>query len=374
MASMNKPIAGDTDWATEINDNWTSIENNLIDKSIVTTKGDIIAASAASTPVRVAVGSNEQALIADSAQAAGVKWGTLPIAGGGTGATTAAAARTALDVPSNAEAVLDTIIDAKGDLIVGTAADTPARLAVGSNDQALIADSAQGAGVKWGTLTIAGGGTGATTAAGARSALDVPSTTEAILDTIIDAKGDLIVGTAADTPARLAIGSDGQVLTADSAQGSGMKWASVASPTTKRKTADESVTSSTALQDDDHLTLAVGANEEYVGTFEIFAGDLLTTTGCKVAIQAPTGSTLRVSAAKLDNAAFVYQKQTTTSDGALDFTTAETVSTTALFRLSVWVLVGGNSGSIKLRWAQSTSSGTALTFKRGSFMTMTKVN
>lgn len=144
--------------------------------------------------------------------------------------------------------------------------------------------------------------------------------------------------------------------------------------TTKRKTADESVTSSTTLQTDDHLTLAVGANEEYVGTFEIFAGDALTGTGCKVAIQAPSGSTLRVSAVKLDNAAFVYQKQTTTSDGALDFLTGETVSASALFRLSVWVLVGGSSGSISLRWAQSTSSGSALTFKRGSFMSMTKVS
>ena len=55
----------------------------------------------------------------------------------------AATARTALGVPSNAEAILDAIIDAKGDLIIGTAADTPVRLAIGVNGSVLIADSTQ---------------------------------------------------------------------------------------------------------------------------------------------------------------------------------------------------------------------------------------
>lgn len=51
----------------------------------------------------------------------------------------------------------------------------------------------------------------------------------AIQNAIVDAKGDLIAATAADTPARLAVGSNGQVLTADSTAATGLKWAAPSS-------------------------------------------------------------------------------------------------------------------------------------------------
>lgn len=44
-------------------------------------------------------------------------------------------------------------------------------------------------------------------------------------DAIWDAKGDLAVATAANTAARLAVGSNGQVLTVDSGEVTGLKWA-----------------------------------------------------------------------------------------------------------------------------------------------------
>jgi hypothetical protein len=46
--------------------------------------------------------------------------------------------------------------------------------------------------------------------------------------TVIDAKGDLVGGTGADTFARLAVGANGTVLTADSVETTGLKWATPA--------------------------------------------------------------------------------------------------------------------------------------------------
>jgi hypothetical protein len=51
----------------------------------------------------------------------------------------------------------------------------------------------------------------------------------AIQNTIVDAKGDLIAATAADTPARLAVGTNGQILTADSTAATGLAWAAAPS-------------------------------------------------------------------------------------------------------------------------------------------------
>jgi hypothetical protein len=53
------------------------------------------------------------------------------------------------DYITQATAVNPTIIDAKGDIITATAADTPARLAVGNNGETLVADSSATTGLRW---------------------------------------------------------------------------------------------------------------------------------------------------------------------------------------------------------------------------------
>jgi hypothetical protein len=56
----------------------------------------------------------------------------------------------------DSNAIQNSIVDAKGDLISATADNTPARLAVGTNGQTLVADSTASTGLKW--ATPAGGG------------------------------------------------------------------------------------------------------------------------------------------------------------------------------------------------------------------------
>jgi len=51
----------------------------------------------------------------------------------------------------------------------------------------------------------------------------------AIAKSIVDAKGDIIAATAADTVSRLAVGANDTVLTADSSTATGLKWAAPAS-------------------------------------------------------------------------------------------------------------------------------------------------
>jgi len=53
----------------------------------------------------------------------------------------------------DANAIQNTIVDAKGDLIAATAADTPARLAVGANDTMLVADSTAATGLTYKSAT-----------------------------------------------------------------------------------------------------------------------------------------------------------------------------------------------------------------------------
>jgi hypothetical protein len=81
----------------------------------------------------------------------------VDLKGGTTGQVLTKASGTDMDFSWTAVDPL-VILDAKGDLITATAADTPARLAVGTNNQVLTADSSTATGLKWATPAAGGGG------------------------------------------------------------------------------------------------------------------------------------------------------------------------------------------------------------------------
>jgi hypothetical protein len=99
--------------------------NSLSAASYVTAKGDLLAGTASGAIARVAVGTNNQALVADSTASTGVSYKTVALA---------------------------STLTAKGDIYVATASGTLARQGVGTNGQLLIADSTVTNGVKWGDL------------------------------------------------------------------------------------------------------------------------------------------------------------------------------------------------------------------------------
>jgi hypothetical protein len=96
---------------------------------------------------------------------------------------------TALDP---AGSVSKSIIDAKGDLIIGLSADNPSKLSVGSNNFVLTADNSQTLGVKWSALPTA-----STTGAGVVQLNDTYTSTSTVqaptanaLKTVFDLKED----------------------------------------------------------------------------------------------------------------------------------------------------------------------------------------
>src|SRR5262252_3738740 len=180
-----------------------------------TTLGDLIVRGSAAPPTRLGVGANGQVLTADSSQSLGIKWTTPASAGavtsvfGRTGAVVAQSADySAYYVPIARQVIAGSGLSGGGPLSADVAlAAIPMGPSGGAHAAGIVPDP------------------GAT--AGVVKFLREDASWAVPPGTFVDPTanlGDLIVRGASATT-RLGVGGDGQVLTADSSQPQGLKWA-----------------------------------------------------------------------------------------------------------------------------------------------------
>lgn len=140
------------------------------------------------------------------------------------------------------------------------------------------------------------------------------------------------------------------------------------------KGADESVTSSAVLQNDDALVLAVIANAVYHGELIVFytggnnAGDI------QIAYTFPTGATLHMGAQGVHNS--LLSGSTGDGEWVVRLSCVSGVTnipfgastSTLMAKVVVNLTTGGNAGNFQMQWAQMASNATATTIKAGSYM------
>lgn len=143
-----------------------------------------------------------------------------------------------------------------------------------------------------------------------------------------------------------------------------------------RKTADESVTSSTTLQNDDHLVLALVAGTTYLLTGMLIY-DASTAGDFKLAFTVPAGVTINWTAAG-------FRVADTTASGGGSPTVQTGSGTTknvggigagskGAAVLNGLIRVGTTAGNLQLQWAQDVSDATATTVYTDSFLRLIKV-
>ena len=149
--------------------------------SELTAKGDLLSATDAASPVALSVGVDGALLTACSATPTGLTW--------------------QLPEPPAPPAIPCSLITGKGALVAGAATNTPSALPAGSNGQFLVACDSASTGLCW---------------------LTVP--TPFISCAVVSGKGSIVTGSAPQTPTALPVGSDGQVLYANSLCPTGLEW------------------------------------------------------------------------------------------------------------------------------------------------------
>lgn len=141
-----------------------------------------------------------------------------------------------------------------------------------------------------------------------------------------------------------------------------------------RKTVDETVSSTTTLQNDDDLFVSVAANAIYHMVFEL---QVLaqTTNDIKFGFTGPAGYAVEYTARgptlTAAGLADVYTISGTTGD-VLTF--GGIAANDLCVSISGLLITSGTSGTFQLQWAQNTSGASGTTLRPGSFMSLRRVS
>ena len=129
-----------------------------------------------------------------------------------------------------------------------------------------------------------------------------------------------------------------------------------------RKTANETVTNSTVLQNDDHLLLAVAASEVWEWEIVILLSGNNAASDLKCGFSVPTGATLYWNPINDFGASVVLTSGSTYTSGL-----PGTLRYISLFK---GIYIGGaNAGNLQFKWAQSTGgAGVSTTIEINSFL------
>ena len=220
------------------------------------------------------------------------------------------------------------------------------------------------------TLAIANGGTGQTTATAAFNALD-PLTT----------KGDIIVHDGTNS-VRQAVGANNLVLTADSTQTNGVRWADTSLWVIK--SADETVNNSAAFQNDDHLVFVCATNTSYFvdGLFLLNAAS--TTPSFKFQWTVPSGASMfwgpisRSGVGAGDTSVYWSGHALGGTAEALlteaSTTTIQSLNGTTGLTMKAIVRCAGTGGNVQLQWAQNTANASDSKLLKDSHLQVRKLN
>lgn len=146
-----------------------------------------------------------------------------------------------------------------------------------------------------------------------------------------------------------------------------------------RKTADETVTSSTAFQDDDQLLMALATNTTYLVRLVVLFTAVPSTGDIKFQFTMPTACSVfmntigfQVSGGTVNVGPMVGTTSPTGTSILLGLNTGAAGDVRVVPFEGV-VINGANAGNLTLQWAQNTSSGTGTVVKANSTLWAVKL-